>query len=51
VQVGTVSQPGAIERSVVAAGRLLTVSETGVTSSRLATLGDPAWLAFQGGTP
>jgi hypothetical protein len=43
---GTVSQPGWISRSVVAAGRLLTVSEAGVTSSRLASLGGEAWLAF-----
>jgi hypothetical protein len=49
--VGDVRQQGSISRSVVAAGRLLTVSEAGVTSSRLATLGDPAWLAFQGGAP
>jgi Beta propeller domain len=49
--VGAVTQPGTINRSAVAAGRLLTVSEAGVTSSRLATLGDGTWLPFGGGQP
>jgi uncharacterized secreted protein with C-terminal beta-propeller domain len=49
--LGDVTQPGWISRSVVAAGRLLTVSETGITSSRLATLGDRAWLPFPEGEP
>ena len=49
--VGTVSQPGSIHRVLVAGGRLLTVSEAGITSSRLATLGGGAWLPFQEGSP
>jgi uncharacterized secreted protein with C-terminal beta-propeller domain len=49
--VGTVSQPGSIQRALAAGGRLLTVSEAGVKSSRLATLGGGAWLPFQEGAP
>ena len=51
VPAGTVSQPGWISRSVVAGGRLLTVSESGVHSSRLASLDTGAWLPFTEGAP
>jgi uncharacterized secreted protein with C-terminal beta-propeller domain len=44
--VGEVKQPGTIDRSAVAAGRLLTISDAGVTSSRLTTLDEPAWLSW-----
>lgn len=35
----------------IAGGRRLTVSEAGITSSRLATLNGGAWLPFQEGSP
>jgi uncharacterized secreted protein with C-terminal beta-propeller domain len=44
---GNIAQPGPITRSLVAAGRLLTVSHEGITSSRLDTLGGSTWLPFQ----
>jgi hypothetical protein len=48
---GGVSQQGWITRSAVIGDRLLTVSDSGVTASPLATLRGGAWLPFGEGAP
>jgi hypothetical protein len=46
-EAGRVRHPDAVvRRSLVAAGRLLTISEAGVKASSLDTLADVGWAAF-----